>query len=285
MAGYRTPVDYREQAPSRTRRRSIGDLRASAKLEGGQKPKPPAGVEGDSTYVLIRDMPPSERPRERLAAHGPEALSIAELIAIVWRTGTSGNHRESAVDLATRALASHGGLTGLARASLTDLEATRGIGPVKAIEVKAALELARRLALASPEDRRVVRTPLDIVELLGPDLVNLEREHLHVVLLSTKHHVIGVRELYRGTLNSSVVRVGELFRHAIREDAAAIIVVHNHPSGDPTPSTEDVRITVDAVASGRLVEVEVLDHVIVGSRTLKWTSMREQRLGFSVGPA
>jgi DNA repair protein RadC len=225
-------------------------------------------------------MPASERPRERLSAHGPEALSIAELIAIVWRTGTSGNHRESALDLATRALATHGGLAGLARASLADLESTRGIGPVKAIEVKAALELARRLALASPEDRRVVRTPRDIVDLLGPDVVNLEREHLHVVLLSTKHHVIGVRELYRGTLNSSAVRVGELFRHAIREDAASIIVVHNHPSGDPTPSTEDIRITADAVAAGRLIEVEVLDHVIVGSRTLRWTSMREKRLGF-----
>ena len=115
-------------------------------------------------------------------------------------------------------------------------------------------DIARRLALASPEDRRVVRTPLDVVEMLGPDVVNLEREHLHVVLLSTKHHVIGVRELYRGTLNSSVVRVGELFRHAIREDAAAIIVAHNHPSGDPAPSPEDVRITTEAVAAGRLME-------------------------------
>ena len=273
-------MDYRQEAP-RDKRRAVGDVsqaRADPRSTAPNSPVP------SSTYVPIRDMPASERPRERLSAHGPEALSIAELIAIVWRTGTSGAHRESALDLATRALAAHGGLTGLARASLADLERTRGIGPVKAIEVKAALELARRLALSSPEDRRVIRTPRDVVEMLGPDIVNLEREHLHVVLLSTKHHVIGVRELYRGTLNSSVVRVGELFRHAIREDAAAIIVVHNHPSGDPTPSPEDVRITADAVAAGRLVEVDVLDHVVVGSRTLRWSSLREQRLGFSAPP-
>ena len=266
----------------RARRRAVGDVQPEAPPG---KPKAHPDAPYDTTYVPIRDMPTSERPRERLASHGPEALSIAELVAIVWRTGTSGTHPESALDLATRALAVHGGLTGLARASLADLERTRGIGPVKAIEVKAALELARRLALASPEDRRVVRTPLDVVEMLGPDVVNLEREHLHVVLLSTKHHVIGVRELYRGTLNSSVVRVGELFRHAIREDAAAIIVAHNHPSGDPAPSPEDVRITTEAVAAGRLMEVDVLDHVIIGSRTLRWTSLREQRLGFGATPA
>lgn len=266
----------------RARRRAVGDVHPEAPPG---KPKAHPDAPYDTTYVPIRDMPASERPRERLASHGPEALSIAELVAIVWRTGTSGTHPESALDLATRALAVHGGLTGLARASLADLERTRGIGPVKAIEVKAALELARRLALASPEDRRVVRTPLDVVEMLGPDVVNLEREHLHVVLLSTKHHVIGVRELYRGTLNSSVVRVGELFRHAIREDAAAIIVAHNHPSGDPAPSPEDVRITTEAVAAGRLMEVDVLDHVIIGSRTLRWTSLREQRLGFGATPA
>lgn len=270
-------MDYTEDAPVRARRSKVGDLRPNTRTD-----KPTTTIRGsaDTAYVPIRDMPASERPRERLASHGPEALSIAELIAIIWRTGTSGAHRESALDLASRALAAHGGLTGLARASLADLERTRGIGPVKAIEVKAALELARRLALSSPEDRRIVRTPLDVVDMLGPDVVNLEREHLHVVLLSTKHHVIGVRELYRGTLNSSVVRVAELFRHAIREDAASIIVAHNHPSGDPTPSAEDVRITADAVAAGRLVEVDVLDHVIIGSRTLRWTSLREQRLGF-----
>jgi DNA repair protein RadC len=275
-------VDYRDNAPTRARRSKVGDLQPELETD---KAKPPATGATATPYVPIRDMPASERPRERLAAHGSEALSIAELIAIVWRTGTSGSHRESALDLATRALALHGGLSGLARASLADLERTRGIGPVKAIEIKAALELARRLALASPEDRRVVRTPLDIVDMLGPDIVNLEREHLHVVLLSTKHHVIGVRELYRGTLNSSVVRVGELFRHAIREDAAAIIVVHNHPSGDPTPSNDDVRITADAVAAGRLVEIDVLDHVIVGSRTLRWTSLREKGLGFGTNLA
>lgn len=275
-------MDYREEPSPRVRRRAVGDLRPD---KPDDRPETPPGSSPAVTYVPIRDMPASERPRERLSAHGPEALSIAELIAIIWRTGTSGTHRESALDLATRALASHGGLTGLARASLADLERTRGIGPVKAIEVKAALELARRLALSSPEERRIIRTPRDVVDMLGPDIVNLEREHLHVVLLSTKHHVIGVRELYRGTLNSSVVRVGELFRHAIREDAAAIIVVHNHPSGDPTPSSEDVRITADAVAAGKLVEVDVLDHVVVGSRTLRWSSLREQRLGFGAAPA
>lgn len=261
-----------------TRTASVAPARASE-----ETPATPDPAQGK--YVAIRDLPPSERPRERLAALGPEALSLAELVAILWRTGTSGTHPESALALATRALATHDGLAGLASASLADLVRMRGVGPVKAIELKAAFELARRLSLATPDARRVIRTPRDIVDMLGPEVVRLDREHLHVVLLSTKHHVIGIREIYRGTLNSSVVRVAELFKAAIRDDAASIIIVHNHPSGDPTPSGDDIQITTDAVAAGRLLDIEVIDHVIVGSRTLQWASLRERRLGFGDAPA
>ncbi len=235
-------------------------------------------------YLLIRDMPSSERPRERLARYGPEHLSNGELLAIIWRTGTSGRSRESALDVANRALARFGGLPGLAQASMAELKGLIGVGPVKAVEVQAALELGRRLTALEPTQRPEIHSPRDVYHLVASEMTLLDREHLRVVLLNTKNHVVAVREVYRGTLNASTVRVAELFRDAIRENAASVIVVHNHPSGDPTPSPEDVRITADAADAGRLLDIEVLDHVVIGRPgpgREGYVSLKERRLGFT----
>jgi DNA repair protein RadC len=233
--------------------------------------------------LLMRHLPSSERPRERLARYGPEQLSNTELLAIIWRTGAAGRDRESALDVASRALSRFGGLPGLARATPSELTSLPGIGPVKAAEVRAALELGRRLLALDPEERPEVHSPRDVYHLVGSEMAHLEREHLRVVLLNTKGRVVAVREIYRGTLNASTVRVAELFREAIRENAASLIVVHNHPSGDPSPSPEDVRITADAVGAGRLLDIEVLDHLVVGRPgpgREGYVSLKERRLGF-----
>lgn len=232
-------------------------------------------------YLLIRDLPTAERPRERLARYGPAQLTTAELLAIIWRTGASGKERESAITVATRALARFGDVAGLARASSTELEALKGVGPVKVIELRAALELGRRLATMALEERPVVRSPRDVFHLVHSEMASLEQEHLRVVLLNSKNHVLAIKEIYRGTLNASSVRVGELFREAIRQNTASLIIVHNHPSGDPTPSPEDVRVTAEAVKAGRLLDVEVLDHIIIGSGKDRYISLKERGLGFS----
>jgi DNA repair protein RadC len=210
-------------------------------------------------------------------------LSNGELLAIIWRTGTSGNARESALDIAGRALSRFGGLAGLARAAAVELTGLPGIGPVKAAELQAALELGRRLSALEPEERPEVHSPRDVYHLVASEMSRLEREHLRVVLLNTKNRVLAVREVYRGTLNSSTVRMAELFRDAIKENAAAVIVVHNHPSGDPAPSPEDVRMTAEAARAGQLLDIEVLDHVVIGrpqSGREGYVSLKERRLGF-----
>jgi DNA repair protein RadC len=230
---------------------------------------------------LIRDLPSDERPRERLAKYGAANLSNAELLAIIWRTGSSGKERESVLALAQRALSAFGSLAGLAKATTAELCRLNGIGEVKAIELQAALELGRRLAVAVPEERPVIRSPREVVNLVHSEMALLDQEELWILLLNSKNHVLAIRRIYRGTLNSSSVRVAELFRAAIRENAASIIVVHNHPSGDPTPSPEDVRVTAEAVKAGQLLDVEVLDHIIVGASRERFISLKERGLGFS----
>jgi DNA repair protein RadC len=242
-------------------------------------PDETAGGNGRS-YFLIRDLPTSERPRERLARYGPEQLTTGELLAIIWRTGTSGHDRESAVTIANRALKEFDGLAGLAQASLAELERLKGVGPVKAIELRAALELGRRLATMRPEERPVIKSPRDVFHLVHSEMALLQQEHLRIVLLNSKNHVLAIREVYRGTLNSSSVRIAELFREAIRANCASLIIVHNHPSGDPTPSPEDIRVTAEAVKAGQLLDIEVLDHLIVGAGQDRFISLKERRLGF-----
>jgi len=226
-------------------------------------------------HPTIKDMPVGERPRERLQHYGAGALSTAELIAILLRSGVAG---ESVLHLAERLLARYGGLTGLAQASFAELCQEKGIGPAKVTQIKAALELGRRLLVASPQERPQVRSPADAANLLMLEMSLLAQEQMRVILLDSKNRVLAIPTVYQGSLNTSLVRVGELFREAIRQNCAAIIVVHNHPSGDPTPSPEDVLVTKQIVEAGKLLDIEVLDHLVIGRQ--RYVSLKERGLGF-----
>ena len=225
--------------------------------------------------TMIRDLPRGERPRERLREHGAGYLSNAELIAILLRTGIEG---ENVVNLAVRMLAQFQGLSGLARATYAELCSLKGISEAKACQLMAAFELGRRLVSLHPEDRAVIQCPEDVANLLGAEMGLLDQEHLRAVHLDTKNRVTGVSEIYIGNVNSSVVRPAEVFRPAIRDNSVAIIVVHNHPSGDPTPSPEDIAITGQLRESGELLGIELLDHVILGAQ--RHVSLKEKGLGF-----
>ena len=226
-------------------------------------------------HPRIKELPIGERPRERLRESGPTSLSNSELLAIILRTGTAS---ENVLGLGARVLVRFGGLAGLARASFGELCAERGIGEAKAAQLKAALELGRRLVSTQPEERAVVRSPQDVANLLMADMGLLDQEQLRIVLLNTKNQVISVPEVYRGSVSTSLIRVSEVFREAVRENCPAIIVVHNHPSGDPTPSQEDVQVTEQMVNAGRLLDIEVLDHLIIGQQ--RYVSLKERGLGF-----
>lgn len=223
----------------------------------------------------VREWPASEQPREKLALYGPDRLQNAELLAILLRVGVTG---QDVVSLSRDLLLRYGGLVSLSRAPVSELAGIHGMGPAKAVTIKAALELGRRLLLETHGERPQVRSPEDVVSILQIEMGLLEQEELRVVLLSTKNHVVGIPVVYKGSLNSSQVRVGEVFRDAIRENCASMIVVHNHPSGDPTPSPQDVRVTRDLVEAGRLLDIEVLDHLVIGRNS--YVSLRRKKLGF-----
>jgi DNA repair protein RadC len=223
----------------------------------------------------IREMPSTERPRERLAARGAGGLSSAELIGLLWGSGSPGR---SAVDLAEDALARHDGLTGLARATELELESLPGIGAAKAAQLAAAFELGRRLLADWPAGRWTIRSARDVADRLVLQMGRLEREELRVVLLNTKNVVLRVATVYQGNVSSSLVRVGELFRDAVRLNAAGLILVHNHPSGDPTPSPDDLHLTAEALAAGRLLDIDLLDHLVVGHDA--WVSLRDRGVSF-----
>jgi DNA repair protein RadC len=176
-------------------------------------------------------------------------------------------------------LATFDGLAGLARASPPELMAERGLGLAKTAQLKAALELGRRLLVESPADRPQIRSPADAANLLISEMGLLEQEQLRVILLDTKNRVLEMPTIYVGSLNTSLIRVGELFREAIRANCASLIVVHNHPSGDPTPSPEDVAVTRQIVEAGKLLDVDVLDHLIIGQQ--RFVSLKERGVGFS----
>ena len=223
----------------------------------------------------IREMPPTERPRERLAARGAAGLSSAELVGLLWGSGSRGR---SAVDLAEDVLARHDGLTGLARATDVELESVPGIGAAKAAQLAAAFELGRRLLADWPAGRWTIRSARDVADRLVLQMGRLEREELRVVLLNTKNAVLRVATVYQGNVSSSLVRVGELYRDAVRLNATGVILVHNHPSGDPTPSPDDLHLTAEALAAGRLLDIDLLDHLVVGHDA--WVSLRDRGVSF-----
>lgn len=222
-------------------------------------------------HLRINELPLRERPRERLKECGVAALSNSELLAIILRTGTAA---ENVLGLANRLLSKFGGLVGIARASFGELCTLQGVGQAKAAQLKAALELGRRLSATQPEDKTVVRSPQDVANLLMADMALLDQEHLKVVLLTSKNQVISVCETYKGSVNTSIIRPSELFREAVRENCPAIIVVHNHPSGDPDPSQEDIATTEQIVKAGKILDIEVLDHVILGRQ--RYVSLKER---------
>jgi DNA repair protein RadC len=225
----------------------------------------------------IQDLPVEERPRERLTATGPQALSTAELIAVLLRTGGRGH---GAMQTAQTLLQQTGGLHGLRKASISDLCAIPFIGPSKAALILAAVELGRRLAVSDAEEAPTVSSPAAAAAagLVQYEMSGLEQEELRTILLDSRNRLIRIHEVYRGSLTTSLIRTGEVFREAIKANAAGMIVVHNHPSGDPSPSPEDLSVTRNLVEAGRLLDIPVLDHVVIGRG--RFVSMREQGLGF-----
>jgi DNA repair protein RadC len=224
----------------------------------------------------ITDLPPDDRPRERLAKLGAQALNSAELIAILLRVGVQG---ESAVRVGERLLQELDGLTGLHRAPFEEICAQHGIGEAKAAQIKAAIELGRRLMLEAPEERPTINSPADAAALVQYEMSALEKEEMRVILLDTRNHVLDTVTVAHGSLNSAQMRVGEIFTPAVRRNAAALIAVHNHPSGDPTPSPQDIAVTRAMLEAGKLLDIEVLDHLVIGLG--KYISLKEKKLGFS----
>ncbi len=226
---------------------------------------------------MIKDLPQGERPRERLKDYGAKYLSNTELIAILLRTGMQG---ENVLSLASRVLAEFNGLAGLGRGTFVELCAVRGLSEAKACQLLAGLELGRRFVSLAPEERVAINSPQDVANLVTGEMAALEQEHLKALLLNTKNEVLSVQEIYIGNVNSSVVRPAEVIRPAVRDNAPSIIIVHNHPSGDPTPSSEDVAITRELVDAGKLLGVDVLDHLVIGSGN-RYVSLKEKGLGFT----
>lgn len=233
-------------------------------------PAPPA------YRARVSELASSERPRERLEQLGAQALTTSELLAILLRTGT---REEGVLQLAERLQQEHRGLRGLAQADIAELSGIRGLGPAKAATIAAAFELGRRRALEGGDERPLIASPEDIARLLQSELELLPQEEFRLLALDTRHRLLASRMLSRGSVGSAQVRIAEAFREAVRRNAAAIAVAHNHPSGDPSPSPDDVETTRALEAGGDLLGIRVLDHVVIGHG--RWISMRQSGLGFT----
>ncbi|MEM6283892.1 MAG: DNA repair protein RadC [Chloroflexota bacterium] len=222
----------------------------------------------------ISDMPAEDRPRERLLKHGSDALSTAELLAILLRTGTES---ENVIRLAERILSHFGGLHGLAKTHPAQLMKIHGLGEAKVTQIAAAVEIGNRLAATMPDERTAIRSARDAAKLVM-DMRYLSQEHVRLILLDSASRVMAMPTIYIGTLNASVLRISEIFREAITRNSPAIILVHNHPDGSPNPSPEDVDLTRSVVSAGELLDIHIVDHIIIGDRD--WRSLREMGLGF-----
>ena len=223
--------------------------------------------------LTIKDLPADLRPRERLLREGAPSLTDPELLAILLRTGTAAS---TALELATVILTRFNGLRGLVQASVEELAEIKGVGPAKAAQIKAALELGKRVATNAAGQRAVIKTPEDAAGLVMEEMRHLDREHFRALLLNAKNQVIGQEVISIGTLNSSAVHPRELFKNAIKRSAAAIILIHNHPSGDPSPSREDIEVTRRLLEVGHLVGIEILDHLVIGDN--QFNSLRAKGL-------
>ncbi len=232
-------------------------------------------LERSEYRLLISDIAEGERPRERFLQLGSAGMSQRELLAIILRNGPRGT---GVLALADNVLLRFGGLAGLARASVQDLQRERGVGLVKAIEIQAALELGKRMIYSAPDQRPQIKAPGDAAQLLMLDMGFLEQEEVRTLHLDARNRVLATAKVYRGSLTAASMRIGELFKEAIRNNAAAIIVAHNHPSGAAAPSAEDVRVTKAVVDAGKLLDIEVLDHIIIAHNG--YVSLKERGAGF-----
>lgn len=223
----------------------------------------------------ITDLDAADRPRERLEKNGAASISNTELLAILIRVGIRG---ENAMQVAQRILSNIGGLKGLQSATFHELAMQKGIGKAKAAQIKAAIELGRRLSTEKPMDKTVINSPEDAAKLVQFEMSGLTREEIWVVLLDTRNRVIDIEKVYVGSLNSAFARTAELFKSAIQRNAASIIAIHNHPSGDPEPSPDDIAMTRNITQAGKLLDIALLDHLIIGGD--RYISLKEKRLGF-----
>jgi DNA repair protein RadC len=223
--------------------------------------------------LTIKELPTDERPRERLVKYGAEMLSNAELLAILLRVGTP---QYSAIGMAEHVLHEFDGLRGIATASVEELSRIQGLGTAKGAQIKAMVELGKRIAAFTGESRPAIRSPQDAAGLLMPELKYASKEHFKALFLNTKNEVMKTRTITVGSLDASLITPRELFREAISVSSASLIIAHNHPSGDPTPSREDVSVTKRLCEAGSLLGIEVIDHVIIGDN--RWISMKERGL-------
>ncbi|HYF82573.1 MAG TPA: DNA repair protein RadC [Clostridia bacterium] len=224
-------------------------------------------------HATIKDLPAEERPRERLIRHGAAVLSNAELLAVLLRVGTK---EENAISLAHRILKQEQGLRYLVDSKVEQMSCIKGIGQAKAAQIKAAIELGKRLSTFELGVDKPVKSPKDVADLLMEDMRYLKKEHMKLVLLNIKCNLISVEEISIGSLNASIVHPREVFNPAIKKSSASIIMVHNHPSGDPSPSSEDIGITARISEAGKLIGIELVDHIIIGDG--KYISMKEKGL-------
>jgi len=220
----------------------------------------------------IHDLPPPERPRERLLKLGAEALSAQEILALILGRGVRG---ESVMLTAQRLLSQFGNLEGIANSSVEELSQIKGIGIAKATQLKAAFELSKRLEGYPERAKAVIKSPEDVVSQVRSRLKGKKREHFLTLLLDTRNQLIGVAPISIGSLDSSIVHPREVFKEAISASAASVIFVHNHPSGDPQPSEDDIKLTQRLVEAGKIVGIEVLDHIIVADQA--YLSMKSRK--------
>ena len=236
-----------------------------APLDDSFDPSPALVVSTDirpEYHPTVHDIAPDDRPRERLQKFGADTLSTSDLLAIILRTGTQ---RDNVMELATKILIKYGGLAGLMSADFHELSAEYGLGLAKTAQLKAALELGKRLSMQQPEKRFQIKSADDAANVVRMELMFLDHEEMHILILDTKNQLVELIKRYKGTVNSSVLRSAEIFRPAIVRNCPNVIICHNHPSGDPTPSPEDIDITQQLVDAGKLLDIDVLDHLIIGN--------------------
>ncbi len=222
-------------------------------------------------HATVHDLPTEERPRERLRNYGAQALSNAELLAIILRTGTT---RDNVLELAGKLLAKYGGLSGLMRAEFGEFCNEYGLGEAKASQLKAALEIGRRLGMMQSDEKYQIKSPADAANLVMMEMTYLDHEQMRILILDTKNQVVDNISRYQGTVNSSVLRAAEIFRPAITRNCPGVIICHNHPSGDPTPSPEDISVTEQLVQAGKVLDIELVDHLVIGNH--RFVSLKER---------